>query len=61
MTTIITRLMSDPAEAHRAAERLMFRGIPKRSLDVIVAGADSAARMTRAQVHETGVAIESVR
>lgn len=56
MTTIITRLMSDPAEAHKASERLMFRGIPKRAIDVIVAGGDSTGQMTRAKVHETGVA-----
>lgn len=55
MTTIITRLMSDPTEAHRAADRLMFRGVPKRAIDVIVAGGDVAAQMTRAQVHESGV------
>lgn len=55
MTTILTRLFSDPSAAQSAADRLYFKGIPRRDISVIVAGSTAAARMARAEVHESAI------
>ncbi len=59
MTTIITRLMPDQAAAQSAADRLQFKGVPKRACDVIVASDKAEARMQRAQVHPDAIAAYS--
>ncbi len=56
MTTIITRLMPDQAAAQSAADRLQFKGVPRRACDVIVGSDDAEERMTRAQVHPSALA-----
>ncbi len=55
MTTIITRLFPDHASAQKAADRLIFKGIPKRDCTVIAAGDDAKSRMADAQVHASSV------
>ncbi|MDP5084097.1 MAG: hypothetical protein NWQ23_01665 [Yoonia sp.] len=55
MTTILTRLFSDQSAAQSAADRLYFKGIPRRDIKVIAGSENADARMARAEVHETAM------
>jgi hypothetical protein len=56
MTTIITRVFPDAAEAERAVSRLTLRGLPKRDRHIITHSGDVKTALKQAQVHKSAVA-----
>lgn len=55
MTTIITRLFADQDSAHKAADRLIFNGIPARSCTIIAGGDDAETRLAKKNVHKSAM------
>ena len=55
MTIVITRLFADESAATNAYERLRFKGLPAREMDVITGGGDAAAAMEKAGVHPSAM------
>ena len=58
MTTVITRILKDEAEAHRAVAKFMRKAFPENAVEVI-AGGDAESlpdRLREAQVDESAIA-----
>ncbi len=58
MTTVITRLFEDEADARKAVEKLLFRRIPARANQIITATGDAESlksEMAKAKVHSSAI------
>jgi len=55
MTTIITRVFPDAAEAESAVRRLTLRGLPRQDRHIITQSGDVKGALTQAQVHKSAV------
>lgn len=55
MTQVITRLFADAEGAQSAYDRLRFKGVPAREMDVITAGDEATAEMEAARVHPSAM------